>query len=472
MTRAFPLFVVVLACALLLLYNVQRTVEIGFGRSANAAALSMVETTKQGAVRQIKQLRVAELPSDPEGNPLDVTKETHLNWQVQIENPNAAERRLRCDNTQADIFNTLGADAVQAVVNGDWRSEGNLTEAAALFRRAAGFAPGCPVPHINLAIVLFALEDYQGAEQALDAAVRNETALLQNGALRAKAVLFRAIVYEASKRYHENPDALYKTAIQQLPIIALEYFGVLPNVAQTQNLRLINDARTGGGASIVAAAMRRLLLVKEFAKWFGGHPAIQRHEAQQWPKNWYFFVRRMLPPYALQVAQDCYRKLILGKHLHFKDPQATRYISYNDLVGRFLQAQYRELVERIVDAPVKPTYTYFGGYVGSAVLAPHTDRQQCEFTVTLNLDVNPADAYCPVGLGKKARPGVTADFRGDPNERMPPQAEQVYVYPRPGDALLFKGRHLVHWRHQIPSWQNCTNIFLHYVPSGFTGSLN
>jgi hypothetical protein len=217
--------------------------------------------------------------------------------------------------------------------------------------------------------------------------------------------------------------------------------------------------------------MRGLLLAKEYLVYFGGYPVVTRPEAQLWPEHWYIFIRNMLPPYPLRIVQQVYRGLIAAGALKFKDPQSTRYIEYNDPVARFLQAQFANMVQRITDEPVKPTYTYFGGYVGSSVLPPHTDRLQCEFTATLNIDTNPLDSVCPIGLTPKAK-DISEDSRGNPNEQMPPPEEQLYVYPKPGDALLFKGRHLIHWRNEMPAGTNCSQIFLHYVKDQFQLSLN
>jgi hypothetical protein len=46
-----------------------------------------------------------------------------------------------------------------------------------------------------------------------------------------------------------------------------------------------------------------------------------------------------------------------------------------------------------------PTYTYFGGYLPGSELAPHSDRAQCQFTVSLNIYNEPKDKAWPLYIG-------------------------------------------------------------------------
>jgi hypothetical protein len=38
-----------------------------------------------------------------------------------------------------------------------------------------------------------------------------------------------------------------------------------------------------------------------------------------------------------------------------------------------------------------------------------------------------------------------------------------------GDALLYRGRELVHYRNPLPEGHHSSSIFLHYVRENFTG---
>ena len=55
-------------------------------------------------------------------------------------------------------------------------------------------------------------------------------------------------------------------------------------------------------------------------------------------------------------------------------------------MSRFLHYECLSLIERIVGKSMKPTYTYLSSYVKGANLPPHTDRPDCEYTVSFVVD--------------------------------------------------------------------------------------
>lgn len=152
----------------------------------------------------------------------------------------------------------------------------------------------------------------------------------------------------------------------------------------------------------------------------------------------------------------------------------SRYTSYNDPSARLLLATHIGIPQRITDFSLLATYTYMGGYVGSekSELAPHTDRPQCEFTASVSVDISPSNSDCPLGLNPYVQHQENKKLTGIVHREMGPEEAQVYVYPRMGDALLFKGRHLVHWRKPIAPGVNCTNVFLHHVHETFPDGLD
>jgi alkylated DNA repair dioxygenase AlkB len=110
----------------------------------------------------------------------------------------------------------------------------------------------------------------------------------------------------------------------------------------------------------------------------------------------------------------------------------------------------------LIPEAVKPSYCYLGLYVAGAALAKHTDREQCEYTLSLTIDATPhSDAA-------NAWP-LYADLAN---------GETIEALLGAGDGLIFKGRELPHYRHELPEGRTSSSIFFHYVPVGFTGSLN
>ena len=48
----------------------------------------------------------------------------------------------------------------------------------------------------------------------------------------------------------------------------------------------------------------------------------------------------------------------------------------------------------------------------------------------------------------------------------------IAIHQRLGDTLIYRGRELPHYRHQLPAGHTSTHLFFHYVPADFTGSLD
>jgi hypothetical protein len=150
-----------------------------------------------------------------------------------------------------------------------------------------------------------------------------------------------------------------------------------------------------------------------------------------------------------------YRRLIRQGRVALGDYQsARRYVAHNEPVARFFHLQLTGAVEQLVGEPVKPSYVYFASYQSGATLERHTDREQCEFSLTFCLDYSPEPETCtawPIHLDAP---------RG-----------RVTIKQALGDALLYRGRELPHWRDRLPEGHTSTSIFFHYVPANFSGSL-
>lgn len=132
---------------------------------------------------------------------------------------------------------------------------------------------------------------------------------------------------------------------------------------------------------------------------------------------------------------------------------ARRHGMHNERIARFLLRQMQWLVSEVAGEEVLPSYAYFAGYRGGAELVRHTDREQCEFSVTLLVDYD-----APGGPSSWPIHLETADG-------------PVAIRQSPGDALVYKGRQLPHWRDVLPAGCASNSVLLHYVRQDFTGSL-
>ena len=137
------------------------------------------------------------------------------------------------------------------------------------------------------------------------------------------------------------------------------------------------------------------------------------------------------------------------------DQSALRHIAYNEPVARFFHHQLAGVMSQAAGEPVKPSYVYFASYQGGAVLEKHTDREQCEFSMTFCVDCTPepeAQTDWPIHL-ETSRGAVT-------------------VYQAIGDALLYRGCQVPHYRKRLWKGATSSSIFFHYVRESFKGPLD
>src|SRR5262249_53384975 len=113
------------------------------------------------------------------------------------------------------------------------------------------------------------------------------------------------------------------------------------------------------------------------------------------------------------------------------------------------------LMGAVVGRPIKPSYTYTACYESGSELPRHTDREQCEYSISLCIDFEPEpNGATPWPLYLETPRGVAA------------------VHQALGDGLLYRGRLLPHYRFRLGPRCRSTSLFLHYVDADFRGSLN
>jgi hypothetical protein len=150
-----------------------------------------------------------------------------------------------------------------------------------------------------------------------------------------------------------------------------------------------------------------------------------------------------------------YRSLIEYGGWQFGDEQVQlRYGHHNETVARYFHHQLTDLVSRVAGEPLKPTYAYVSAYREGAVLHPHVDRRQCVFTLSLWIDHDTAKTAEPWPLWFQTHHG------------------QVALVQKAGDAVLFRGCELPHWRDRPPPGSASMTLLFHYVPQDFNETLD
>jgi hypothetical protein len=172
-------------------------------------------------------------------------------------------------------------------------------------------------------------------------------------------------------------------------------------------------------------------------------------------ENGYVPLGHLIHPFNLAALRRYYRHAIRRGAIRLGDEQSSRrYVAHNEAVARFFHHQIANAVGAIVGEAIKPSYVYFASYLSGAELKKHTDRQQCEFSVTLSLDFSPEPELATPWPIRLDNPDGT-----------------VKVYQALGDGLVYRGTKVPHYRHVLAEGHTSTSIFFHYVPEDFSGSL-
>lgn len=121
------------------------------------------------------------------------------------------------------------------------------------------------------------------------------------------------------------------------------------------------------------------------------------------------------------------------------DEQAPgTYSCYSDIAMETLLALTNKVLEKKTKLKLSPTYTYTRLYKNGDILKKHKDRFSCEISGTLNLGGDMWPIYLENTKGKKIKVELNA-----------------------GDALLYSGTILPHWREPFEGYM-CGQVFLHY----------
>lgn len=161
-------------------------------------------------------------------------------------------------------------------------------------------------------------------------------------------------------------------------------------------------------------------------------------------------------PALVRALARYYRELIAAGEWKLGDPQVSlRHGWHNESLARFVHHQLTGVIGRVAGEEVKPSYAYVSCYRAGAVLERHVDRKQCEITVSLLVE------QATTGPGVEPWPLYFETPQG-----------AVAVTPAVGEAVVFRGCRLPHYRHRLSDGCTSTSLLFHYVPADFVGVLD
>lgn len=120
----------------------------------------------------------------------------------------------------------------------------------------------------------------------------------------------------------------------------------------------------------------------------------------------------------------------------------SQYARYADPLMEVILVDSKGAVEEIVGCDLLPTYSYSRVYVEGDALERHVDRPSCEYSATVN---------------------VACDGEPWPIWMQHGDDEPTKVVLAPGDAVIYKGCEVYHWRNTMKRARVNAQFMLHYV---------
>lgn len=185
------------------------------------------------------------------------------------------------------------------------------------------------------------------------------------------------------------------------------------------------------------------------------HAWMVKRSTRQFHSQRHVPLQRLIHPFHLGALRSYYRQQIRDGKLRLGDSQTSRrYLAHNEKVACFFHHQLTAIVSAIAGEPVKPSYVYVASYQPGARLPKHTDRPQCEYSISLCVDFTPEPA------SRTSWPLCLETERGT-----------LKIFQSLGEGLLYRGCEVPHFRTLLPGNCTSTSIFFHYVHRDFSGPL-
>ena len=160
----------------------------------------------------------------------------------------------------------------------------------------------------------------------------------------------------------------------------------------------------------------------------------------------YTKIQGLVDPQTIQTISEYFENKINRREWVAKseisENEASKFGYYADPLIEVMLKQCQYVIEQHTGILLEPTYSFSRVYQEGEELTPHTDRPSCEISATINVACT-GDVW-PIWMQYKDN---------DP----------VKCMLTPGDAVIYKGCEVTHWRRKLPKGQINVQFMLHYV---------
>lgn len=162
--------------------------------------------------------------------------------------------------------------------------------------------------------------------------------------------------------------------------------------------------------------------------------------------KYYHHVENFLPEDAVSLLAQYFKNKTESNFWQKSDLKegASQLSQYGDPLIEIILAEQLKQVAEITGKNLGPTYSFSRLYQTPECLTAHTDRPSCEYSVTVHV----------AHMGEKWPFWVKA-----------PESKPECFVLNPGDAVVYKGCEVLHWRSPMVQ-HNCqanAQFMLHYV---------
>lgn len=165
------------------------------------------------------------------------------------------------------------------------------------------------------------------------------------------------------------------------------------------------------------------------------------NDAELFTQRGYLVVRNLLSRRLLEIALRYYLSHLKVDGYYSTNERTRALNRYADALGEALFPEIQPLIEASIGKKLIPTYSFARIYTTESRLTPHVDRGACEISATLTVGFK-CPSLWPIFL------------RHDGSD----MAIELDV----GDALIYRGMELTHWREPLTTGFWC-QLFFHFV---------
>lgn len=167
--------------------------------------------------------------------------------------------------------------------------------------------------------------------------------------------------------------------------------------------------------------------------------------AEFWDRG-YLLAERLLNPQQLafaRAAMDASRRSGRMRSATSRIVSDNAHNEYSPIGGEVLLLKCLPAISEAVGAELLPAYAFWRIYEPGSALLRHIDRGACEVSATVAIAAEPVDEVWPIKF-------------------QPLLGGEAEVALRPGDAAIYQGCRVPHWRDRLTGGTQY-QLFLHYV---------